>query len=105
MAEPAPAPDADAAQPKAALHYRLGGDHCGVCMWFSAAEAGKGTCPRVTPNDVDAADVCDAFDRAAREKPDKEVGGAMPGAGMAENLQRRGLISDKAMAGMRGRDY
>lgn len=94
-------------QPKAALHYRQGGDHCGVCMYFEGVGDGKGTCSRVTPPDVDSADLCDDFSRAGREKPDREVGGTMPAAteAMAGNLQRRGLISDKAMAGMRGRDY
>lgn len=93
------------AQPKAALNYRQGGDHCGVCMHFTGVDSAKGTCPKVTPPDVDAGDVCDAFGHAAREKPDAEVGGTMPAeaSAVAGNLQRRGLISDKAMAGLRGR--
>jgi hypothetical protein len=95
-------------QPKAAMHYRQGGDHCGVCMFFNGAGDGKGTCPRVVPPDVDAGDLCDDFGRAAREKPDREVAGnamSRDVAGVADNLQRRGMISDKAMAGLRGRDY
>jgi hypothetical protein len=92
------------AQPKAAMHYRQGGDHCGVCMHFEGVEDGKGTCPKVTPPDVDSADLCDAFGRAGREKPTREVGGMSPEMStMTDNLQRRGMISDRAMAGMRGR--
>ena len=107
MAEPAQTPAETGAQPKAALNYRAGGDHCGVCMHFTGVDSRKGTCPKVTPPDVDAGDVCDAFGRAGREKPDAEVGGTMPAgtAAMAENLSRRGMISDKQMVGLRGRDY
>ncbi len=90
---------ADAPQPKAALHYRAGGDHCGVCMYFTGVGDGKGTCTKVTPPDVDAGDLCDEFGRSGREKPDAEVGGkASPEtAEMAGQLARRGLISDTAM--------
>lgn len=105
MAEPtdmsAAAAAAPEGQPKAALHYRQGGDHCGACMYFAGVGDGKGTCPRVVPPDVDSGDLCDDFARAGREKPDGEVAGnAAAGqetADMAGQLARRGLISDKAM--------
>lgn len=104
MADPvaAAAQGAEIGQPKAALHYRQGGDHCGVCMHYTATGEGNGTCPEVIPHDVDAADVCDHFGRAARASDQASAGAAPP---MAENLARRGMISDKAMAGLRGRDY
>lgn len=108
MAEPVPTDSGP--QPKAALKYRMGGDHCGVCMYYTGVETGKGACTQVTPPDVDADDLCDAFGRAGREKPDREVGGTMPGEpGVVENLQRRGMISDTAMSkmspGNAGRKY
>lgn len=105
MADPLDAGGASGAvdqpQPKAALHYRQGGDHCGVCMYFEGVGDGKGTCPKVTPPDVDSADLCDDFARAGREKPDREVASnaAAPGAdvaGMADQLAKRGLISERA---------
>lgn len=102
--EPGATGDAPTGQPKPALNYRLGGDHCGACMYFSPVGPSKGTCPRVVPPDVDAGDLCDDFKRAARERPDAEVATqAGPTVNpMVESLQRRGMISDKAMAGMRG---
>jgi len=106
VAEAAQTPAETGAQPKAALNYRMGGDHCGACMHFFTVGKDKGTCPKVTPPNVDAGDVCDAYSPAAREKADEEAGGAVPKetAAMAENLSRRGMISDKQMLGLRGRD-
>lgn len=102
MADPAQSP-ADTGQPKTALHYRQGGDHCGACMYFNRVDTEKGTCPRVTPHDVDVGDVCDDFARAGRERDQSaEAEPKAASGGMAANLAQRGLISDKAMAGMRG---
>lgn len=105
MTAAAPA-EAGEAQPKAAMNYRLGGDHCHVCMHYTENpdDVERGTCPKVTPSDVSGHDLCDAFARKASMSGDGAEGktAASP---MVENLQRRGMISDKAMAGLRGRDY
>jgi hypothetical protein len=106
MPEPAATPDAAGPQPKAALNYRLGGDHCHVCMYYTenADDVENGTCTRVTPPNVSGHDLCDDFKRAAhmREETGEDEKRADP---MVDSLQRRGMISDKAMAGLRGRDY
>jgi len=108
MADPSQPPVTDGPQSKAALNYRMGGDHCAVCAYYGGVpnEAGKGTCPRVTPPDVDAGDLCDDFKRAGREHAQPEGAAqktALPGEpGVVENLQRRGMISDKAMSKMPG---
>jgi len=61
MAASVAQPDDTGPQPKAVMNYRRGGDHCGVCMHFTSTGASKGTCTKVTPPDVDAGDLCDAF--------------------------------------------
>ena len=95
-------------QPKDAVNYRQGGDVCHVCARFMPAADGSetGTCSKVE-GAINGHDLCDVFLRAGHAAEEEREGeGGREGSqmsGMAENLQRRGMISDKAMAGLRGR--
>lgn len=109
MADPAQPAAAQGQQPKDAVNYRQGGDVCHVCAHYVAGGEGaeSGTC-KLVEGAIAGHDVCDLFTRKAAAS-DQDTPAATPDAlampPEARDLQRRGMISDKAMLGLRGRDY
>lgn len=70
-------------QPKAAVNYRKGGNHCHACRFFSEDEGSEmtGWCEKVQGK-IGEHMLCDLF---------------KPMRGRHEAMRKRGLISDKAM--------
>jgi hypothetical protein len=89
---------------KEETRYRQGGDVCYACMHYEHGEGETGIC-HVVEGAIDGHDLCDLFVRKAGVEEEHEQSQESDMPKQANNMAKRGMISEKAAKQYLGENY